>query len=61
MISVIIPTYNGRDMLRKSLPTWSEQTLPSEEYEVLVVDNGSTDDTRSMVEQLIAVWLKLIQ
>ena len=54
MISVIIPTYNGCDMLRKSLPTWFEQTLPTEEYEVIVVDNGSTDETCSMVEQLIA-------
>lgn len=54
MISVIIPTYNGCDMLRKSLPTWMEQTLPQDEYEVIVVDNRSTDDTRSMVQQLIA-------
>ena len=54
MISVIIPTYNGGDMLRKSLPTWFDQTLSQEEYEVIVVDNRSTDDTRAMVEQLIA-------
>lgn len=54
MISVIIPTYNGCDMLRKSLPTWFNQTLPQEEYEVIVVDNRSTDDTRAMAEQLIA-------
>lgn len=54
MISVIIPTYNGCEMLRKSLPTWFNQTLPQEEYEVLVVDNRSTDETRTMVELLIA-------
>ena len=54
MITVIIPTYNGCEMLRKSLPTWMEQTLPQEGYEVIVVDNRSTDDTRSMVEQMIA-------
>ena len=54
MVSVIIPTYNGCEMLRKSLPTWMHQTLPHEEYEVIIVDNRSTDDTRTMVEQLIA-------
>lgn len=53
MISVIIPTYNGCEILRKSLPTWFNQTLPQEAYEVIVVDNRSTDDTRAMVEQLI--------
>ena len=53
MISVIIPTYNGSEMLCKSLPTWFEQSLPKTEYEVIVVDNGSTDDTRSRVEKLI--------
>lgn len=54
MISVIIPTYNGCEMLRRSLPTWFEQTLQQEEYEVIVVDNRSTDATRSMVEGMIA-------
>ena len=50
MISVIIPTYNGCEMLRKSFPTWFEQTLPQKEYEVIVVDDGSEDDTRQVVE-----------
>lgn len=53
MISVIIPTYNGLDMLRKSLPTWFEQTLPKDEYEIIVVDNRSSDETRQYVESLL--------
>ena len=53
MISVIIPTYNGLDMLRKSLPTWFAQTLPVEEFEVIVVDNRSSDNTRQYVESLL--------
>ena len=60
MISVIIPTYNGVDMLRKSLPTWFEQTLPKDEYEVIVVDNRSTDDTRQYVEALLPEQKNLI-
>lgn len=60
MISVIIPTYNGLDMLRKSLPTWFEQTLPQDEYEVIVVDNRSTDKTRLYVESQLPVHKNLI-
>jgi glycosyltransferase involved in cell wall biosynthesis len=53
MFSVIIPTYNGIETLRQSLPTWMSQTLPDEEYEVLVVDNCSTDGTKDVVERMI--------
>lgn len=47
-------------MLRKSLPTWFEQTLPKEEYEIIVVDNRSTDDTRQYVESLLPEHKNLI-
>lgn len=60
MISVVVPTYNGLEMLRKSLPTWFEQTLPKEEYEIIVVDNRSTDDTRQYVESLLPKQKNLI-
>lgn len=52
MISVIIPTYNGADVLRKSLETWARQTMSVDEYEVIVVDNNSTEDIRSVVDEI---------
>ena len=54
MFSVIIPTYNGIDILRQSLPTWFDQTMAADEFEVIVVDNRSTDSTRAEVEMMIA-------
>lgn len=60
MISVIIPTYNGLDMLRKSLPTWFEQTLPKDGFEVIVVDNRSADETRQYVKSLLPEHKNLI-
>lgn len=53
MFSVIIPTYNGIDILRQSLPTWFDQTMAADEFEVIVVDNRSTDVTRCEVEKMI--------
>lgn len=44
-ISVIIPTFNRRHLLARTLPTVFAQDFPSEEYEVVVVVDGSTDGT----------------
>src|SRR5512136_1080752 len=49
-ISVVIPTYNRRALLTRTLPTVLAQTLPAEEYEVIVVVDGSTDGS--------AAWLR---
>jgi GT2 family glycosyltransferase/radical SAM superfamily enzyme YgiQ (UPF0313 family)/tetratricopeptide (TPR) repeat protein len=50
-LSVVIPTYNRRAILRKTLLALMSQTLAPEKFEVIVVDDGSADDTVSMVGQ----------
>lgn len=45
LISVIICTYNRADRLLLALEALTKQTLSSKEFEVLVVDNRSTDNT----------------
>lgn len=51
LISVVVCTYNRADLLPYALHTLGEQSLASNEYEVIVVDNNSTDDTREVVEK----------
>ena len=42
VISVVIPTHNTRqDYLRRVLDALKQQTLPCEQWEIIVVDNGS--------------------
>jgi glycosyltransferase involved in cell wall biosynthesis len=48
-ISAVICTLNRADYLRKALRSLVYQTLPDEQYEILVVDNGSTDNTKQVV------------
>jgi glycosyltransferase involved in cell wall biosynthesis len=43
--SVIIPTYNRRKTLERTLEGVLAQSVGSEAYEVIVVDDGSVDDT----------------
>jgi glycosyltransferase involved in cell wall biosynthesis len=43
--SVIIPAYNAEELLPECLRSLSDQTIPRDQYEVIVVDDGSTDGT----------------
>ncbi len=51
-ISVIIPTVNRREVLRRVLEALAGQTYPRSQYEIIVVDDGSSDGTREMVDTL---------
>ncbi len=52
-LTVIIPTYNRKDILRKCLNALFDQTYPQSDYEVIIVDDGSTDGTEEIVKFLI--------
>jgi GT2 family glycosyltransferase len=47
---VVIPTYNRCDLLAHTLESFTRQTLPVDEYEVIVADDGSHDATRELVD-----------
>lgn len=45
LVSVIIPTFNRAGLLGRSLDSLTRQTIPKENFEVVVVDDGSSDET----------------
>lgn len=53
--SVVIPTYNRAADLRESLASIAGQATTSP-WEVIVVDNNSTDDTRAVVEAAVPTF-----
>jgi glycosyltransferase involved in cell wall biosynthesis len=53
-VSVVVPTKNRAAMLRDCFAGLREQTYPAERFEVLVVDDGSSDDTPAVVAELAA-------
>lgn len=50
MISVIIPTYNEKDVLEQCIESLGAQT--NSNFEIIVVDDGSTDGTLAILENL---------
>jgi glycosyltransferase involved in cell wall biosynthesis len=44
-VSVVVPAYNAHTTLDDCLRALTTQSLPREQFEVIVVDDGSTDDT----------------
>ena len=49
-VSIIICTYNRAPLLRRALASLSRQTLKPEQFEVIVVDDGSDDNTVEVCE-----------
>ena len=45
MISVIVPSFNEEENIAQCLVSLSHQTVDKNEYEIIVVDGGSTDKT----------------
>ncbi len=52
LVSVIVPVYNRPDMLRQAVASVLAQTYA--DYEIIIVDDESTDDTPRVIEELRA-------
>lgn len=50
-ISVVVPCWNGERFLASCLNSLLDQTLPRRHYEVILVDNDSSDNTLSIARQ----------
>ena len=54
MISIIIPTLNRAPSLAIAVESFVAQNFSCDSFELLVIDNGSTDNTKQIVETAIA-------
>ena len=54
--SVIIPTYNASGLLRETLRSLKRQQIDPGDFEIIVADDGSSDDTRQVAESFAAKY-----
>jgi len=54
LVSAVVCTHNRATYLRRALASLAAQTLAAERYEIVVVDNASTDATRELVTRELA-------
>jgi len=49
--SIIVPTFNRVERLRGLIDSLKKQTIPKSEYEIIIVNDGSTDSTPLLLEK----------
>src|SRR3989338_5981263 len=54
IVSVIIPAYNEEGVIRETMNSALNLDYPPEKLELIVVNDGSTDETRKIVEDVIS-------
>lgn len=52
IISVVIPTFNRLDRIRRVLSALAAQDFPTDAFEIIVVSDGSTDGTNEFLQSL---------
>ncbi|RIV38575.1 glycosyltransferase family 2 protein [Micromonospora radicis] len=53
-VSVVVPTYNSGEHVQPLVDSLLRQSMPATEFEVIFVDDGSTDDTPARLAELAA-------
>lgn len=58
-ITVIIPIYNSHSIIKGCLESLADQTMGRQQYEVIVVDDGSTDGTVGYIQENFP-WVRIV-
>lgn len=56
MLSILIPAYNEEVVIEETLHAMAMQDYPAESFEVILINDGSKDDTLAIAERLAAIY-----
>jgi glycosyltransferase involved in cell wall biosynthesis len=59
LFSIVIPTYNRASFIRKTVDSVLNQTYQN--FEIIVVDDGSTDDTEEIIKEINSKKIRYIK
>lgn len=65
-VSIIVPNFNGEEIIQESLTSFLRINYHQDCFEIIVVDNGSTDNSRNLIrknfgQEIAAHKIKLIE
>lgn len=55
-LSLILPAYNVSDYIEACVESCQQQNISKEEYEIIIVNDGSTDSTPDIINRLANKW-----
>lgn len=61
LVSAVIPTYNRKDDVLIAVRTAVEQTYPAESLEIIVVDDGGSDDTEEALDRAFGSRIRYLK
>lgn len=61
LLSVVIPTYNRANYIGRTIASLLQQHAEGVDYEIIVVDDGSTDNTEEVVTALRDIRLQYLR
>jgi glycosyltransferase involved in cell wall biosynthesis len=56
-VSVVVPVFNSPDRAKTCIEALLRQAYPKDRHEIIVVDNGSTDNTQEVIQQYPVTFL----
>jgi glycosyltransferase involved in cell wall biosynthesis/O-antigen/teichoic acid export membrane protein len=56
LISIIVPVYNGEAQLERCLGSVIGQSMPADYFEIILVDDGSTDGSAGIIDRYAALY-----
>jgi GT2 family glycosyltransferase len=51
LVSIIVPVYNGASVVSACIESLLGQNYPQDKFEILIVDNNSNDNTKSIIKR----------
>ena len=53
-LSFIVPAYNVESFIERCVSSLCNQNIPDDEYEIIIVNDGSTDNTLAKIKSIIS-------
>ena len=58
-VSIIVAAYNAEKFISRAVRSCIEQSMDKKDFEILVIDDGSTDNTKFILESF-GEWIRVI-